>query len=296
MKIIAFVVTYNRISMLPRVIESLKTQTFHIDEIVVINNSSTDGTLEWLNNQNDITIITQENLGGAGGFNKGLEYSYENGADWIWMMDDDVYPNTDALEKLLEYSKFSECIIPWRCFSDQKNVKWGGIFDIEKNRIMAGSRPLNQQKKSYYFVNTCCFEGTLISKNIVAKIGLPDKRFFISGDDTVYGLLASVYTNLILVKDAVLIRDKSSESNKILSSLFLYYKFRNFHLFNEYNKILNKKNHSLIVKLKILYSFYLYGSIIIFSQKNKRKLFRGMFNGLMDYYLKKTGPTHQNRI
>jgi rhamnopyranosyl-N-acetylglucosaminyl-diphospho-decaprenol beta-1,3/1,4-galactofuranosyltransferase len=296
MKIIAFVVTYNRISLLPKVIDSLKSQTYKIDEIVVVNNSSTDGTLDWLIKQKNITVITQENLGGAGGFNKGVEYAFNNNADWIWMMDDDVYPKSDALEKLMKYKNISECIIPWRYFSDNKDVNWGGIFDIEKFRLVRSTKPSNQNDKYYYPVNTCCFEGTLISKNIVSKIGFPDKRFFIAGDDSVYGLKASLHTNLILVKEAHLIRDKTSRTNKILSPLFLYYRFRNFHLFNEYNKVLNNNNFSLIVKLKVFLSFFIYGKQIILTQKNKIKLFKAIILGILDSILKKTGPTHHNKI
>lgn len=62
-KIIACVVTYNRLELLKQVIDGLRNQTRKIDEIVVINNGSTDGTGEWLQDQNDITTINQDNLG-----------------------------------------------------------------------------------------------------------------------------------------------------------------------------------------------------------------------------------------
>ena len=42
------VVTYNRLSYLKNLIESLRQQTYTDNHIIVINNSSTDGTAEWL--------------------------------------------------------------------------------------------------------------------------------------------------------------------------------------------------------------------------------------------------------
>ena len=69
MKITAVVVTYNRLEKLKKVIESVRSQTASLLQILVVNNGSTDGSREWLESQNDIYLINQGNLGGAGGFN-----------------------------------------------------------------------------------------------------------------------------------------------------------------------------------------------------------------------------------
>ena len=96
------VVTYNRIKLLQECIESLRLQTFQDYDIIVVNNSSTDGTQEWLNTQSDIITITQKNSGGAGGFYTGLKYIAEQGYGYCWLMDDDVVCNSNALECLLK--------------------------------------------------------------------------------------------------------------------------------------------------------------------------------------------------
>ena len=56
-KIAVIVITYNRLKFLKEIIESIRKQTRKADEIFVINNSSSDGTSEWLIGQNDLTII-----------------------------------------------------------------------------------------------------------------------------------------------------------------------------------------------------------------------------------------------
>ena len=76
MKVYVFIVTYNRLSLLKKTINSLRKQTYPIDNLCVINNGSTDGTYEWLLEQQDLTVIHQENLGGAGGFSRGVQYAY----------------------------------------------------------------------------------------------------------------------------------------------------------------------------------------------------------------------------
>lgn len=47
MTIAAVVVTYNRIDSLKRSIKALRKQSHTPNEIIVINNSSTDGSLDW---------------------------------------------------------------------------------------------------------------------------------------------------------------------------------------------------------------------------------------------------------
>ena len=96
------VVTYNRLALLKEVIASLRAQTYLERDIVVVNNGSTDDTSQWLADQSDLIVISQDNCGGAGGFYSGMKYVAENGYDFCWIMDDDVICNDDALEKLYE--------------------------------------------------------------------------------------------------------------------------------------------------------------------------------------------------
>ena len=80
--ITAVVVTYNRKELLVRCIEHLRRQSVKLDSIIVVNNGSTDGTKEWLDNQADLAVIHQENVGGSGGFYRGIEHAYESGYEW----------------------------------------------------------------------------------------------------------------------------------------------------------------------------------------------------------------------
>ena len=103
MNVVAVVVTYNRLKLLKRNIACLR-QNVPVSSIVVVNNGSTDGTAEWLKTQDDLVVLEQENVGGAGGFYTGIEHAYRMGAEWVWCMDDDVFPRADCLEKLLAES------------------------------------------------------------------------------------------------------------------------------------------------------------------------------------------------
>ena len=53
--IAAIVVTFNRLALLQECVAALRSQTRRPDEIILINNGSTDGTAKWLAEQSDLT-------------------------------------------------------------------------------------------------------------------------------------------------------------------------------------------------------------------------------------------------
>ena len=49
-------------------------------------------------------VITQENLDSAGGWSRAIKFALENNFDFIWLMDDDGYPDSRALEVLTNFT------------------------------------------------------------------------------------------------------------------------------------------------------------------------------------------------
>ena len=72
-KVIVVIVTFNRLNLLKRCINSLNRQSFKIFDILVINNGSTDETESYLKT-NNITYYSQENLGSASGWNTAVQF------------------------------------------------------------------------------------------------------------------------------------------------------------------------------------------------------------------------------
>ena len=286
MKVLAFIVTYNRLSSLQRVIACVQNQTYDIDEIIVVNNDSTDGTTEWLATVDGISIIHQENVGGAGGFHTGVKVCYERGADWIWMMDDDVFPQEDCLENLLRYKDDSKCLNMTRYWADGGYVPQNFFFDISRNYSKELGADLS---KEYVELNTCCFEGLLVAREIVDKIGFPDKRFFIAGDDTIYGYLASMHTKVILVRDARANKLQNKDSIKP-RPFYTYYFVRNYFLINEYKKIYHGSGYSILVWVR--YCTMVLGSTFKNILLGKFDLAKSVMRGALDGLANKVGKTY----
>lgn len=288
MRIFAVVVTYNRLVLLKKVIDLLKRQTYQLDNIVVVNNDSTDGTKEWLEKEQNIIIINQPNLGGAGGFETGVKYAYENGADWVWMMDDDVFPEINCLEKLLGWTDISQCIQPRRYYSDGVEVNFEQWLDpITYSKFGYWQEKSFNNGKEFCAINVGCFEGMFISKDIINKIGFPDSRFFIGEDDTIYGFMANFHTNVILVHDAIMIRNKKSV-DKSISPMYTYYMCRNFHLVKRHLAILLGKKYNIIY-LKYIYQILHQIYLAIFLHNNKIKHLSAIFRGCYDCICKRDG-------
>ncbi|MBQ9081788.1 MAG: glycosyltransferase, partial [Clostridia bacterium] len=76
-------VTYNRLSLLKQTLQAHLEMTVPFDDIVIVNNCSTDGTYEYLENVIKTharvhVLHSKINAGGAGGFATGMAYALEN--------------------------------------------------------------------------------------------------------------------------------------------------------------------------------------------------------------------------
>jgi GT2 family glycosyltransferase len=178
MKVVACIVTYNRLELLKRCINALENQTYKVSKIIIINNDSNDGTSEWLEKKDNIIHHKQSNYGGAYGFKTAIELSLSDDADAIWLMDDDGYPANDALEKMLNYSDLMPAVLNSAVINEKNNkelvwkVNNTDQLDNLKSKLIPGIAHL--------------FNGTLIHADVVKNIGLPNDSLVIWGDESEY--------------------------------------------------------------------------------------------------------------
>lgn len=186
----SIIVTFNRKELLLANIEKLLTQTVQSD-IYIIDNKSTDGTYQYLidngiiSNVNLYYYCTEKNIGGAGGFAYGLRLAFENDYKFAWLMDDDGYPFENVtLNNLLEAYKLlnTEKLILNSLVieKEQDRLTFGlkGEFNIKKIQDMAN--------KNMIFDEINPFNGTLIPRSVIKKIGYPRADFFINYDEVEY--------------------------------------------------------------------------------------------------------------
>lgn len=195
-KIASVVVTYNRKNLLKENIDSLLIQTESTD-IIVIDNNSNDGTSQMFEEKNykDSGRIyfykLNENIGGAGGFSKGVDIAYKMGYDLIWLMDDDGKPyNNTTLEEIVKvcekiYMNERKFIINSLVLCNESELSFG-----LSNNIKFREDVERASNNNMIFGKINPFNGTMISKELIDVIGIPNKDFFIKGDETEYSLRA----------------------------------------------------------------------------------------------------------
>lgn len=243
-KIAAVVVTYNRLGLLKECMQSLREQIRKPDEIIVVNNSSTDGTLEWLNEQNDLTVITQENSGSAGGQYTGIKNAYEKGYDWVWCFDDDCFAKKDALQMLLsQVLKIERCLYNSLIISNINNNQLAfGLFNSKNKSLVSSANELNEE---LFEDDANPFNGTLLSKELINACGYPNKSFFIRGDENEYSLrIKSRGFKLITVTNSIVYHPP--QSYLILkTSLFIH----QFQFLDARKRLYFTRNQILMFKL-----------------------------------------------
>jgi rhamnopyranosyl-N-acetylglucosaminyl-diphospho-decaprenol beta-1,3/1,4-galactofuranosyltransferase len=189
-RIAAVVVTYNRRALLEGCLDALLRQHRPLDEILVIDNASTDDTAEMLAKKYNgkITHVRlEENVGGAGGFYEGIRLAYEKGHDWIWVMDDDVEPMADALRVLAESSAFSDPSVGFLAslvLDSNLNAQTSSYRRF--NRLMAACPAVDESslEQSLVPIEAAGFLGGMIRRKAIDTVGLPLKDLFIYWDDT----------------------------------------------------------------------------------------------------------------
>ncbi len=92
--------SFNRATLLPRAIDSVLAQSHQADEIIVVDDGSTDNTRQLIKDQYpQIVFIQQDNQGVSAARNNGIKTSKY---DWICLLDSDDSWETDKLQQQIE--------------------------------------------------------------------------------------------------------------------------------------------------------------------------------------------------
>lgn len=104
-EVIAIMVVWNGLPFLAEGIASVLRELRPQDDLLIVENGSSDGSAEWLRqNYPDVARLqTGCNLGGAGGFNAGMATALRcPRCRFIWLLDNDIIVEPGALPPLLD--------------------------------------------------------------------------------------------------------------------------------------------------------------------------------------------------
>jgi len=193
MRVLAHVHTLNDIDFVGQALDGLRRQTRPPDGIVVVDNGSTDGTVDGPFPEGVAVIRNGTNLGTSGAIVKGLAYALEQGFDWTWVFDADSVPEPDALEKLLA---FYESLPPAEqvriCFLACELENAEGEVRHRPMRFTDSTLEYTPIDRAAAATECDCFiwTGSLLRMSAVAKIGLPSEDYVLDVAEVEYGYRA----------------------------------------------------------------------------------------------------------
>ncbi|MEW6698049.1 MAG: glycosyltransferase [Bacillota bacterium] len=235
MKTSIIILTYNKLEYTQKCIESIRKYTkFGTYEIIVVDNNSTDGTVDWLRRQKDLRVIyNKENMGFPKGCNQGIEISMGSN---ILLLNNDTIVTHGWLNNLLNCLYSSEAIgavgpVTNNC-SNQQTIEVSYQTEQEMHNF---ARKYNQPdcgkwEQRLKLVGYCL----LIRREVIDKVGLLDERFSpgnFEDDDLSFRIIQAGYT-LLLCKDTF-IHHFGSVSFKEQPSLYKELLERNKKIFIE---------------------------------------------------------------
>lgn len=295
-EISVILVNYNGREYNDRCIESLLRSTVSACiQIVVVDNASTDGSLEALrarwDEEDRIHVISlDQNYGFSKANNEGIRWSLEQGIDRFLLLNNDTEIAPEAIERMLAYQRDrGGIVVPKVLYADGTDTIWcaGGDFTpIVKKAVQRG---LNQKDRGQFdksgvcgFANGCAM---LLSKEITEKIGFLDERFFLYYEDTEYSMRAAEHGVPILYCADAVVRHKVNGSTKGNEKpANAYYITRNWLLCNR----LHMHSEGRISVRFLVFAVYFICNrlawMLIWLARGKGAMCIGAFRGIRDFY------------
>ncbi|WP_026551148.1 glycosyltransferase family 2 protein [Arthrobacter sp. H20] len=177
-------VTFDRPDDLRTLLLALSQQSVNLTSVALVDSGTHN--IEAIAAESDAPvnyIRSLSNLGGAGGFSLAILSAMASGAEWVWIMDDDAHPEDPlALATLLEAAKTQrlDVVVPL-IVAPGEPTKLSFPFRMAGRSVhdRAEVEKLGIIRDVGQF-----FNGALIRTEVFFRVGLPDLRLFIRGDET----------------------------------------------------------------------------------------------------------------
>ncbi|NBI92422.1 glycosyltransferase family 2 protein [Lachnospiraceae bacterium] len=237
-KVAAVICNYNKKDYVAECIQSVTESVFQDFDIIAVDNASTDGSAECIRTrfgEKVKMLVNEENLGGSGGFNRGIRYALEQGYEYIWCLDNDVLVDENALGELY-------------------------IFLEEHPEVgMAGSKVYHMEKPDYVqqfgidivWEEYCCeakYSGqredgsmpevvysdavaacsVLVRASVIREIGMLPEENFLYWDDTEWGLRCNLAGYKVASLGSSKILHSMGAKKEAVNTFPLYYAWRNW--------------------------------------------------------------------
>ena len=215
-KVFVIVLNKDGRECLPACLEGIFHLSYSNLEAVVVDNASRDGSLEEAKARFSRAhfILNTENLGFAAGMNVGIRYAMAQGAQYVWLLNNDAVPGRDALAALVlvaENAKAPALISPLVLDSFGKTWFAAGRIDYLRMRALhvATEANGNEPYETEYLSGCALF----LPRKAVEQVGLLDEKYFLYYEDADFSFRAhKAGFHLLVAPKSVVVHSERSES------------------------------------------------------------------------------------
>jgi rhamnopyranosyl-N-acetylglucosaminyl-diphospho-decaprenol beta-1,3/1,4-galactofuranosyltransferase len=182
-EVVAVVVTRHRAELLSSSLKVMAEQTRPPDHLVVVDNGPDQPADDVVRacSLPSTYLVSQRNLGGAGGFALGMLYALALGAQWVWCGDDDGRPGDEhVLQTLLaEASSRGLAVVSPMVV----NIDDPRKLAFPLRRGLTWKRQRDELGTEFLPGIASLFNGALFAASALDVVGVPDYRLFFRGDE-----------------------------------------------------------------------------------------------------------------
>lgn len=297
-RIACVITTYNRKQLLEECLNAVLGQSYPVEKVILIDNASTDGTTQMLREKGFLSDDKMDyhrmkkNTGGAGGFYTGIRLAAKASYDWVWIMDDDTIPCRDCLEKLVEGVGV---VTEDQPVSFLASAIYGP--DGEFMNVPTVSEKASPNGYPYWYqyldhglvmIQRATFVSILINGEAIRKCGLPNREYFIWGDDYEYTTrLTTFFGNAYLVGKSRAIHKRLNAKNLTIHNVsdperikMFHYHYRNNSINNRYYQTYGPVRHPVISALKDIWR-----NRNVLNEENGAEKLKAICRGYWEYLI-----------
>ena len=242
MKVYIVIVTYNGMAWLAKCLASIPEDY----TIVVVDNNSSDNSVQFIEqNYPQVQLFKEaKNLGFGQANNKGIRYALQQGADYVYLLNQDAYLDDDTIDKLISTSKDYPnygILSPIHTNKDKTRLdqNFSNYLNYKNNSDFYSDFVLGKSIAEVYEVPFVNAAGWLIPKNTLKTVGGFDPIFFHYGEDDNYCQRVRYHKLKIgVVPNAYMVHDREErKENKFKKGSKAYFKSKEKNLKVKYANI-----------------------------------------------------------
>ena len=262
-------------------LNSIKKQNFSLYEVIIIDNGSTDDSVEYIkDNYDEFTLIqNRENLGFATAVNQGIKAS---NAEYVFLLNNDTELEVECVSKLLNCIDKDETIFAVSSKMIQ-NQNRNLIDDAgDEYTILGFTQKVGNNRSTEFYqrkreIFSACAGAAIYRRNIFDIIGYFDENFFAYMEDLDISYRARIYGfKCVYCPEAVVYHHVSATSGSKYNTFKIRLAARN----NVYVPYKNMPWPQLILNLLFLILGFLIKYLVFLKKGHGNDYIAGLKEGL----------------